>query len=100
MISKDDIKKLAELARIEISDQEQGELALEIDSILGFVAQVKEISGLVPPLNDKRGLGGDMEIINVLREDSNSNESGKYTSKILAEMPKTENGYLKVKKIL
>ncbi len=97
MISKDDVKKLAELSRIEMSEAEMGELAHEMESILDFVSQVSEITGSAPPLDSKRGMGG---VINVMREDTNPNESGTYTAKILDEMPNVENGYLKVKKIL
>ena len=47
MISKDDIKKLADLARIEIEDSELEGLAKEVDSILGYVGQIKSVVGNV-----------------------------------------------------
>lgn len=100
MISKETIKKLADLARIEVSDSEQEELAKEIDAILGYVGQVSEIVGSVPPLNVRGGQGGDIEEVNVFREDANPTPSGTYTDRILAEAPATEGGYIKVKKIL
>lgn len=97
MISKDDVKRLAELARIEMGEKEQEELAGEMDSILGFVSQVSGIVGGF--LSPEQG-GGKGGVVNVMREDSDPNETGFYTEKILAEMPNTEKGYLKVKKIL
>jgi len=100
MISRDEIKKLAGLARIGIGDEEATELAGEIDAILDYVGQVKEVvgDGSDTPLK-VRGAGGDMNM-NVFREDTDPNESGVYTDAILKEMPATEKGYLKVKKIL
>jgi aspartyl-tRNA(Asn)/glutamyl-tRNA(Gln) amidotransferase subunit C len=106
MISGEEIKKLADLARIEIKEEEIESLRGEMDAILDYVGQVKsvvggDVEGLVPSLNDKRGLGGD---INVMREDESASwrttESGTYNKELIAEFPKSENNYLKVKKIL
>lgn len=96
MISKEDIKKLADLARIEIKEEEMESLALEIEAILGYVGQVKSVVGFH---SDKGGIeiGG---IHNVLREDANPTESGTYSKELIAEFPESENNYLKVKKIL
>ena len=99
MISKDDIKKLADLARIEIEDSELDGLAKEVDSILGYVGQIKSVVGNVgfPSPDQGEGQGG---VLNVMREDENPNESGAYTKELLAEAPETERGFIKVKKIL
>ena len=45
MISKEEIKKLADLARIEIGEEEIENLRGEMDSILEYVGQVKSIAG-------------------------------------------------------
>ncbi|MEK7642455.1 MAG: Asp-tRNA(Asn)/Glu-tRNA(Gln) amidotransferase subunit GatC [Patescibacteria group bacterium] len=107
MISKEEIKRLADLARIEVGESEQEELAQEIDAILDYVKLIQQFhpdealpkadNDSAPPLNDKRGLGGDM---NVWREDENPTESGTYSKDLIAEFPNSENNYLKVKKIL
>lgn len=100
MISKDDVKRLAELSRTEMGEKEQEELAGEMDSILGFVSQVSEIVSSFPSPYKREGRDEVRGGVNVMREDSNPNETGFYTERILAEMPNTERGYLKVKKIL
>ena len=102
-ISKEDIKKLADLARIEVGEAEQEKLAGEIGEILGYVDQVSKI--VVNDKNTGEGLSGEALAkseggVNVMREDANPTESGTYTDKILDEAPATENGYIKVKKIL
>ena len=96
MISKEDIKKLALLSRIEVEEAEAEKLSIEIESILGYVGQVSEFTGSM----------GEEKMVdvgsnyNVLREDINPTESGTHTEAIVAEFPHKENGYLKVKKIL
>lgn len=94
MISKEEIKKLAELARIEIKEEELKSLRAEIDSILDYVGQVKSVAG---ERGDKVEIG---PLYNVMREDENPNESGAYTKAIFSEAPAMQDGYLKVKKIL
>lgn len=91
-ITKEDIKKLADLARIEISDQEVDKLTPEIDSILDYVGQIKNAVGDVEKLVPK--------LRNVMREDNPTNKTGEYTEDILNNAPAREGKYIKVKKIL
>ncbi len=92
MITKKDIQDLANLARIDISPGEAESLTLEIDSILGYVGQIKDATGgaekNVPKLH------------NVLREDIVTHSPNEYTEKLLKNSPSREGNYLKVKKIL
>jgi aspartyl-tRNA(Asn)/glutamyl-tRNA(Gln) amidotransferase subunit C len=100
-ISKEEIKKLADLARIDLPDAEIAELVGEIDSILEYVGQIKSITtekdAKPPPLVVRGGLGG---VMNVMREDQNPTEPETHNKELIAEFPKSENNYLKVKKIL
>lgn len=94
MVSKEDIKKLADLARIGIEDGEAESLAGEIDAILAYLGQIKTITG-------EASVGVDVgDLRNVMREDTDPNESGAYSEALIAEFPESENNYLKVKKIL
>ena len=93
MVSKEEIKKLALLARIEVEDDALEGLRADIESILDYVGQVKSMSG--------QSLGVDAgALINVWREDENPTESGTYSEEIIKEFPQEERGYLKVRKIL
>ena len=83
MIKKEDIKKLAELARIEVNEKETKSLAKDIEAILEYVKQVRDVS-----------------VVNVFREDANSHESGIYTDALLSAVPERDGQYVKVKKIL
>jgi aspartyl-tRNA(Asn)/glutamyl-tRNA(Gln) amidotransferase subunit C len=87
-----DIKKLANLARIDIDENELNDLANEFDAILAYVGQIQEVmvdSSLKLQL-----------VKNVMRDDEVTNKKGEYTDKIIEQMPDSENGYLKVKQIL
>jgi len=88
-----DVEKLAELARIEMADSEKQEFLDNLESILGYVGQIQEVT--TGEIEKKAG-----EIRNVMREDNNPRESGNYTEKILAEAPDKQDGFFKVKKIL
>jgi aspartyl/glutamyl-tRNA(Asn/Gln) amidotransferase C subunit len=107
MISKEEIKKLADLARIEIGDIEAEKLGGEMDAVLGYLNQVKEITeGKEADTSlNVRGVetksGGDINgMVNVLREDTNPTESETHSKELIAEFPASEGNYLKVKKIL
>lgn len=95
-ISKEDIRKLADLARIEVTDAEAESLKKDIESILGYVGQVTTVAA-ASESKEEIELG---PVINVLREDENPTEPGTNTADIVAEFPDKEKNYLKVKKIL
>lgn len=88
-----DVKKLAELSRIHLSEVEAEDLRGSLDSILGYVEQVKQVSG-------DTNIEQTFPVINALREDVNPNETGLNREKILNSAPEREGNYVKVKKIL
>ncbi len=94
MLKKEDVEKLASLSRINISDDEKEQLIADLDAILGYVDQIQEATkGSIDPNY------GFLENVH-LREDFSPHEEGAYTKVILDSAPKTEKGYLKVKKTL
>lgn len=94
-MDREKVLKLANLARIEISDAEAESLSHEFESILGYVSEVKSAG-----VEAGESLQTNFALKNVMREDNNPHESGLYTEKILAQAPEREGDYLKVKKIL
>lgn len=93
-MQKDDIKRLADLARIELTDAELEEFTSEIGGILSYVAEIKEITGDAPP---EKVVGA---VYNVMRRDEEPHEPGRYTEELLALAPSRDGQYVKVKKIL
>lgn len=94
--TKVNIRALAQLARIEVSDAELAKLETEIPAILAFVEMIKSVSDA--ELLALRGLGG--EVRNVVRADENPHESGIYTEDLLAAAPARERDRIAVKQVI
>ena len=93
MIKREDIEKLAELSRIEVTGDEVDKFSRDIESILEYVSELTEIVTEEP---DK--CAGVLR--NVMRSDGEPHESGLFTDAILSAAPEREKNYFKVKKIL
>ncbi|MDP2593196.1 MAG: Asp-tRNA(Asn)/Glu-tRNA(Gln) amidotransferase subunit GatC [bacterium] len=94
MVTREEIQKLAELSRIEVGEDEVEKLRKDIGGILEYVDKIKSAPVSVDKEGDKPALR------NVFREDGEPHESGKFKDVLLAEAPETEDGFVKVKKIL
>jgi aspartyl-tRNA(Asn)/glutamyl-tRNA(Gln) amidotransferase subunit C len=92
MSTKVDIRALANLARMEISDEEVARLEKELPGILDFVEQIQKASTEAPAEEHSHR--------NVMREDTNPIESGLYTKKILDAAPAQEKDMVVVKQVL
>ena len=88
-----DIKKLADMARIDMSKEEMEGMAHEFDGILAYVGHINEAVGIA---SDEVKFS----FTNVMREDTVTNAGGEFTGRIVAEFPDKQDGYLKVKQIL
>jgi len=95
-MEKEEVLKLASLARIEISEKEAEDLSGELDSILEYVGDIKSIS----EAHNLKLKTDNFSVRNVMREDENPHESSVYTKEILEQAPSSEGDYIKVKKIL
>lgn len=94
MLNTDDIKSLSLLARIAISADEEEGLARDLDSVLGYVSEVSAIA------TEEDTLPRAGELKNVMRPDEHAYEGGGFTEAILGNAPSTEDGYVKVPKII
>ena len=87
-----DVTALANLARLEVSDEEFAKLEKEIPEILKFVGTIQAVSGKakesVPTL------------INVMRADENPHEGGKYTEVLLKAAPARVGNRIAVKQVI
>ncbi len=93
---KIDVHNLAKLARIGVSGAEAKKLEGDLESILGYVSELEAVDVKA----EESGALPEGALRNVLREDADPYPSGAFTEAILAEAPKTEEGYLVVKQIL
>lgn len=94
MVEIKDIEKLAELSRIRISDDEKKVFLKDIDSILNYVEQIKEV------VENEQFTSPESGLKNIFREDADPHDSGQFTENLLDCVPEKENAYIKVKKIL
>jgi aspartyl-tRNA(Asn)/glutamyl-tRNA(Gln) amidotransferase subunit C len=93
-MQKEDIERLAVLARIALTSEEAVAFAGSITSILGYVSEIKEITG---EGKAEKALGA---VNNVMREDTDPHDPALYTDDLLALAPGRDGQYVKVKKIL
>lgn len=96
MMELEGIKKLADLARLDMTEEEMKGMAKDFDSILSYVGQIQEISGSL----DSAREASDVIPHNIMREDVVKNSGGEYTEEISKQFPESQDGFLKVKQIL
>lgn len=95
MATKDEVKKLAALARIHIGDTELEKFTSEFDAILAYVGQLEKLD-----LPQGDALREKPALRNVMREDGEPHATGMYTEKIAKLFPAREGDALKVKQII
>lgn len=88
----DDIKRLADMARVDMGEDELSKMAHDFEPILAYVGQVAEVT--------QSDTKPEYLLHNVMREDIVTNPAGTYTDKIVEQMPDFQDGFLKVKQIL
>jgi aspartyl-tRNA(Asn)/glutamyl-tRNA(Gln) amidotransferase subunit C len=93
-ISIDDVKKLARLSALSVSDEEAAALAVQLQDILGYVAQLDEVDTAgVEPTYQVTGL------VNVTRADEII-DYGVDADQLLALAPATQDNQIKVPRVL
>jgi aspartyl-tRNA(Asn)/glutamyl-tRNA(Gln) amidotransferase subunit C len=92
MIEIKDIEKLANLARISVDDGEKRQLQKDLESILGYVSELKNAPALTGEVKEAY-------IKNIMRDDIDHFNSGEFSEVILAEAPDRADDYFKVKPI-
>lgn len=93
-LSREDVLKLAKLARLELSEEEIAEFEGELSAILGYVEQLQnvDVAGL-DPTNQVTGL------TNVMREDE-TKDYGYKPKDLLKNVPHLEGDLIKVKRMI
>jgi aspartyl-tRNA(Asn)/glutamyl-tRNA(Gln) amidotransferase subunit C len=89
-----DVAHLATLARLSLTTEELARYQKEISDILGYVTQLNTVAGDIDGPIESAG------VRNVLREDADALARGTYTDSLLKAAPETQDGFVKVQKIL
>ena len=89
-----DIKHIARLARLELEEKEIPKLEKDLEEILGFVEQLKEVdTANVKPTAQVTGLE------NVWRADEAARSDDQKRQRLMANVPQTKDGCIKVKAV-
>jgi aspartyl-tRNA(Asn)/glutamyl-tRNA(Gln) amidotransferase subunit C len=94
-MKKEDVQHLANLSRLELSDEDLESYTKDFTDILGFVDKLGEVTE-----SDDSGRIESAGVRNAFREDGEPHETEKYTEKIIKEAPNAQDNFVKVKPIL
>ena len=92
-ITKDEVKKVAHLARLELDENEIINHAEQLEKILDYIRQLEKIDTDDVPCTTRA-----IEVINVFRKDEKKNYD--CTEELLELGPSREDKYYKVPKII
>ncbi len=96
MIDRNDLIKLTALSRIATPEEEYDALVKDVEAIVSYISKIAAVSTETAALQ-----GGDGSVLrNVMREDGEPHETGRYTDALLKEAPGSERGLVRVKKII
>jgi aspartyl-tRNA(Asn)/glutamyl-tRNA(Gln) amidotransferase subunit C len=92
-LSREDVRHVARLARLDFSDEEEARMAEEMSQILDYVEKLDELdtSG-VPPMSHV------LDVTNVYREDEVEERIDQ--AQALEPAPEAERGYFMVPKVV
>ena len=92
-ISREEVSKVARLARLKLNDTQIDNHAIQIEKILDYINQLEKIDTTNVPCTTRA-----IEVINVVRSDSQ--EIYKNRNEILNLAPSREDDFFKVPKII
>ena len=92
-ITKEQVKKVANLARLELNEDEINNHAEQLEKILEYIKQLEKIDTKDVPCTTRA-----IEVINVFRKDER--KDSKCSEELLELGPSREDKYFKVPKII
>ena len=92
-ISSNEVKKVAQLARLELNESEIQKHAEQLENILGYIKQLEKINTDNIPCTTRA-----IEVVNVLRKDEKKDYEN--SEELLDLAPSRENQFFRVPKII
>jgi aspartyl-tRNA(Asn)/glutamyl-tRNA(Gln) amidotransferase subunit C len=92
-ITREEVKRVALLARLQLSDEEESRLTEQLDNILQYMEKLGRLD-----TTNVEPLAHAVDIVNAFREDRVTNEP--QPESLLANAPDRENTFFKVPKII
>ncbi|MEK7636636.1 MAG: Asp-tRNA(Asn)/Glu-tRNA(Gln) amidotransferase subunit GatC [Patescibacteria group bacterium] len=99
MISHDEVKHIAHLARVELTADELEWIGTDLSKILEYIGQLNDVDTTdIAPLN------GGTDLVNAMRTDAQTEESKRLHNSeesafLVNSAPAKERGYIKVKSV-
>lgn len=93
-VTKNDIEKLAALARVGLTEEEKESLSAEMTAILDYVKQLDEVD-----VSNTEATSQVANLVNISRKDEVI-RSEISTEELLSNTPEVDNGFIKVKSVL
>ena len=100
-VTIDDVRRVAELANLELTPEEEPRMQRDLNAILGHIAQLNELdTANVPPMAQVgEMLGGVMDTVGgTLRQDMV--RPSLYRAAVMAEAPESDGRFFKVPKVI
>jgi aspartyl-tRNA(Asn)/glutamyl-tRNA(Gln) amidotransferase subunit C len=92
-LTREEVERVARLARLRLSPEEQNSLANQLDEILEYMQKLNRLdTSQVPPFTHA------VEIVNAFREDKVTNEPN--VDALLANAPDKDQTFFRVPKII
>ena len=95
MISREEVLNLSKLSKLSLNAEELPKLETDLNNILNYVSELKNAKAGESSVGEESHLA-----VNVMREDVNPHEPGKFSDVLIKAFPESQDGRLKVKKIL
>ena len=92
-VTKDDVRKVARLARIEVAEDRLDPLVGELNGILGWIEQLNEVD-----VDGVEAMTTPVEMVLPWRDDAITD--GNRQADILANAPRTQDGFFVVPKVV
>ena len=92
MIKKDDVEYMANLARIDLNEEEKESLQKDLSDIIGYIDRLKELD-----ISDVLSLDHSIMVENVTREDIKVDCDER--EKLIDDFTEKDENYLKVRQI-
>lgn len=94
-ISIKEVEHIAELARIELKEEEKKEFSGQLSDVLGYIEQLNELD-----TENVESVSRVMGMNNVMREDKVEESDEEMREVIVGNFPAEQDGYVKVKQVL
>lgn len=94
MISKEEVQRIAKLARLELTEEEITKIQKDLSSILDYMSILKKVKSSKLKVESKN------DLVNAVRKDEVQQKDTNLAGDLVSAAPEKKDGYIKVKAVL